>query len=123
MAVAAKFMDDVSFEVGESFEPPEEGMSQTDIFDAKEAYAETIKERKVQSKASWLVLADSDDCILTLCTFPFQSSTAFMFSIIHQSVVTTSVKMEEEIKRQNFVTPINYLELVQGCVAYVCVPR
>jgi hypothetical protein len=31
-----------------------------------------------------------------------------------------SKKMEEEIRRENFVTPINYLELVQGYVRLGC---
>ena len=41
-------------------------------------------------------------------------ATATMFSVIHQSVVKMSRKMEGEIRRKNFVTPINYLELVSG---------
>jgi dynein heavy chain, axonemal len=33
---------------------------------------------------------------------------------VHTSVIDTSLKMIEELKRYNYVTPINYLELVKG---------
>jgi dynein heavy chain len=36
------------------------------------------------------------------------------FVKVHTSVVEVSLKMIEEIKRYNYVTPINYLELVNG---------
>uniref|UniRef100_A0A8C4S375 Dynein axonemal heavy chain 2 n=1 Tax=Erpetoichthys calabaricus TaxID=27687 RepID=A0A8C4S375_ERPCA len=37
-----------------------------------------------------------------------------VFVTIHQSVVEYSEKMKMEIRRQNYVTPTNYLELVSG---------
>merc|ERR1719354_1467651 len=37
-----------------------------------------------------------------------------IFATIHQSVVTVSRRMLFEMKRVNYVTPTNYLELVTG---------
>jgi len=37
-----------------------------------------------------------------------------MFSIMHKSVSEYSTKMLMELKRHNYVTPTNYLELVSG---------
>jgi len=37
-----------------------------------------------------------------------------MFAIIHHSVVEYSNLMVLELKRYNYVTPTNYLELVSG---------
>ncbi|KAI8923518.1 dynein heavy chain and region D6 of dynein motor-domain-containing protein [Entophlyctis helioformis] len=37
-----------------------------------------------------------------------------VFVSVHTSVVDTSIKMIAELKRYNYVTPINYLELVTG---------
>ena len=37
-----------------------------------------------------------------------------MFMIMHRSVSTFSKRMLEELKRHNYVTPTNYLELVSG---------
>ena len=37
-----------------------------------------------------------------------------VFATIHQSVVLVSRKMLFEVKRVNYVTPTNYLELVTG---------
>lgn len=39
---------------------------------------------------------------------------ANLFSIIHHSVVEYSNIMIQELKRYNYVTPTNYLELVSG---------
>ena len=39
---------------------------------------------------------------------------AKVFAITHLSVITASEKMVEELKRYNYVTPTNYLELVKG---------
>jgi len=36
------------------------------------------------------------------------------FQIVHTSVSATSIKMMAELKRMNYVTPTNYLELVNG---------
>ena len=37
-----------------------------------------------------------------------------MFTLMHRSVAEYSAKMLEEMKRHNYVTPTNYLELVGG---------
>ena len=37
-----------------------------------------------------------------------------MFVTMHQSVALFSHKMKLELKRHNYVTPTNYLELVSG---------
>ncbi|KAI8821286.1 dynein heavy chain and region D6 of dynein motor-domain-containing protein [Fimicolochytrium jonesii] len=39
-----------------------------------------------------------------------------VFVSVHMSVVETSAKMRAELKRYNYVTPINYLELVSGYI-------
>ncbi|XP_053403795.1 dynein axonemal heavy chain 2-like isoform X4 [Mercenaria mercenaria] len=43
-----------------------------------------------------------------------KSSLAKIFSVMHKSVFDMSVKMYAEMKRHNYVTPTNYLELVSG---------
>jgi dynein heavy chain len=43
-----------------------------------------------------------------------RSKVALIFSTVHTSVVDASTKMLEEMKRHNYVTPTNYLELVKG---------
>lgn len=42
-----------------------------------------------------------------------------MFTIMHKSVAEYSIKMMMEMKRHNYVTPTNYLELVAGYKKYV----
>ena len=37
-----------------------------------------------------------------------------VFATVHMSVAAASARMFEELKRQNYVTPTNYLELVKG---------
>ncbi len=43
-----------------------------------------------------------------------RSNVANVFVICHRSVVEMSDKMMFEMKRHNYVTPTNYLELVSG---------
>ncbi|XP_018599950.2 dynein heavy chain 2, axonemal [Scleropages formosus] len=43
-----------------------------------------------------------------------QSKVASIFVTIHQSVTQYSHKMKVELKRHNYITPTNYLELVSG---------
>ncbi|XP_031338901.1 dynein heavy chain 2, axonemal-like isoform X2 [Photinus pyralis] len=43
-----------------------------------------------------------------------KQSVAFAFATIHDSVARCSKRMAEEMKRRNYVTPTNYLELVAG---------
>ncbi|XP_076145705.1 dynein axonemal heavy chain 2 [Alosa pseudoharengus] len=43
-----------------------------------------------------------------------QTKVANMFVTIHQSATQFSLRMKEELKRHNYVTPTNYLELVSG---------
>ncbi|CAB3235275.1 unnamed protein product [Arctia plantaginis] len=43
-----------------------------------------------------------------------RASTASIMSLIHSSVGRYSVKMYQEMRRTNYVTPTNYLELVSG---------
>ena len=42
-----------------------------------------------------------------------------MFVTTHRSVVDMSERMFSEMKRHNYVTPTNYLELVTGYKKYV----
>lgn len=44
----------------------------------------------------------------------YQKSIAQIFATIHDSVSKCSRRMEIEMKRHNYVTPTNYLELVAG---------
>ncbi len=48
---------------------------------------------------------------------------AVMFSVAHQSVATASGRMLLELRRQNYVTPTNYLELVRGYRALLAEKR
>lgn len=41
-------------------------------------------------------------------------SISLIFSIMQKSVSDCSIKMFDELKRTNYVTPTNYLELVSG---------
>lgn len=43
-----------------------------------------------------------------------REAVASIFSIIHDSVSKCSKRMLDELKRHNYVTPTNYLELVTG---------
>ena len=53
--------------------------------------------------------------VLTMCKFlQEKDSVAKTFATIHQSVVNMSARMLFEVKRYNYVTPTNYLELVSG---------
>lgn len=42
-----------------------------------------------------------------------------MFSIMHKSVTDESKKMYEELRRRNYVTPTNFLELTSGYKTYL----
>lgn len=46
-----------------------------------------------------------------------------IFAKIHVSVVECSKKMMIEMKRPNYVTPTNYLELVTGYKKYIFTPK
>ena len=48
-----------------------------------------------------------------------KSSLCQIFSIMHKSVSDFSYRMLQEMKRHNYVTPTNYLELVSGYKRYV----
>ena len=41
-------------------------------------------------------------------------SVANVFAVVHSSVIKSSDRLLEELKRNNYVTPTNYLELVKG---------
>lgn len=43
-----------------------------------------------------------------------QTDVASIFVITHQSVAQMSSRMKLELRRHNYVTPTNYLELVSG---------
>ena len=44
---------------------------------------------------------------------------ASVFTLCHRSVVNMSKRMLFEMRRHNYVTPTNYLELVSGYKQYV----
>lgn len=48
-----------------------------------------------------------------------RQSVASVFVTVHRSVVEMSERMLFEMKRHNYVTPTNYLELVSGYKKYV----
>ena len=90
MAVAEKFLDEVSFApvTADADADAEEEQNVVEAQDAAaEAEALTASVKQAVSKG---------------------------FATIHQSVVKMSARMEAEIKRVNYVTPTNYLELVSG---------
>jgi len=41
-------------------------------------------------------------------------SVSNVFAVVHSSVIKSSDRLLEELKRNNYVTPTNYLELVKG---------
>jgi dynein heavy chain len=51
---------------------------------------------------------------VNLGTDQVRKGIAQVFVSVHTSVINTSLKMIEELKRYNYVTPTNYLELVKG---------
>ncbi|KAJ3224818.1 Dynein heavy chain 2, axonemal [Clydaea vesicula] len=51
---------------------------------------------------------------LDLGTDQIKKSVSQVFVSVHMTVLETSLKMIQEVKRYNYVTPINYLELVNG---------
>lgn len=51
---------------------------------------------------------------LDLGSDQLKKSLSQTFVTVHTSVVDASLKMRQELKRYNYVTPINYLELVNG---------
>ena len=51
-------------------------------------------------------------------TAELQKSVASIFVTVHRSVVDMSERMLFEMKRHNYVTPTNYLELVSGYKGY-----
>lgn len=63
-------------------------------------------------------LADVD-----LGTDHIKKSVSQVFVSVHTSVIDTSLRMIEELKRYNYVTPINYLELVKGYKALLAEKR
>lgn len=52
--------------------------------------------------------------ILCILQNELRLNIANLFAIIHDSVVEYSNRMILELKRYNYVTPTNYLELVSG---------
>lgn len=54
------------------------------------------------------------DSVLVSSQDRLRNSVAQSFSVIHDSVANCSKLMAEELKRHNYVTPINYIELVSG---------
>lgn len=43
-----------------------------------------------------------------------KSGVARVFALMHNTVTQMSEKMMDELRRRNYVTPTNYLELVSG---------
>ncbi|KAJ1345264.1 hypothetical protein BSLG_000778 [Batrachochytrium salamandrivorans] len=60
---------------------------------------------------------------LHIVLYHIKRSVSQMFVTVHTSVVDMSLKMISELKRYNFVTPTNYLELVTGYRELLCQKR
>ena len=52
-----------------------------------------------------------------------RTAIAKVFSTTHLSVIDSSARMIDELKRYNYVTPTNYLELVKGYIALLAEKR
>lgn len=52
--------------------------------------------------------------VISLVASQIQTKVASIFVTVHQSVAQFSHRMKIELKRHNYVTPTNYLELVSG---------
>lgn len=90
LAVAEKFLDDVNFETPKS-EAEQEAAGDRNVTEAMDAAADAAQS-----------LED------------LRVGVSKVFANIHQSVVRMSDRMQAEIRRTNFVTAMNYLELVKG---------
>ena len=102
MAVAEKYMGDVDLNIPM---PGEEALSFDDDRDGDGVVDEGSRNQVEQLEFEKAQTEWVDSLRLGI------SKT---FALIHQSVVKKSEMMLEEIKRANYVTPINYLELVSG---------
>lgn len=56
----------------------------------------------------------ADGCPLVCLLSQIQTDVASIFVTTHQSVAQMSSRMKLELRRHNYVTPTNYLELVSG---------
>jgi len=56
----------------------------------------------------------SNDRAVTRAQTKLKPNMAKMFAMMHQSVNEFSKRMLAEMRRHNYVTPTNYLELVDG---------
>jgi dynein heavy chain len=106
MAVAEKFMGDVDLDVP----MPGEVLAPVDELDAGAEKRNVVEDVDfAKEKAAWIG--------------GLRLSISKTFALIHQSVIRQSDTMLEEIRRHNFVTPINYLELVSGYKALLAEKR
>ena len=94
MAVAEKYMDDVNLDIPM---PGEVTDAEGDEVDDRNVTEDIDHDKMKEEWALKLKLGISKT-----------------FATIHSSVVKKSAAMLEEIRRHNYVTPINYLELVSG---------
>ena len=59
--------------------------------------------------------------MLSMKLLQITNHVAQSFVMMHRSVVKNSDRMLFELKRHNYVTPTNYLELVTGYIKFVCI--
>jgi len=102
MAVAEKYMFDVNLDIKVAKPGDEAG--------AEEAEA-TVTDEIDQAKERQAFIDN------------LRLGVSKTFALMHTSVIDESAKMLEELKRHNYVTPINYLELVTGYKALLAEKR
>ena len=59
--------------------------------------------------------------MMTILQNKMKPALAKIFSLMHKSVAEYSKKMLDEMRRHNYVTPTNYLELVAGYKEYAII--
>ena len=73
-----------------------------------------IGSRKKKRMGWILVCFHFGYCVFVIFVLQLRQNVANVFVTVHQSVVEVSDRMLVEMKRRNYVTPTNYLELVTG---------
>ena len=73
-----------------------------------------IGSRKKKRMGWILVYFHFGYCVFVIVVLQLRQNVANVFVTVHQSVVEVSDRMLVEMKRRNYVTPTNYLELVTG---------
>ena len=84
------------------------------LTEVAERFLENVSLTKAEGSADAAAAASGAGDKAGAAEASMRSAVAQTFATVHSSVVTASARMELELKRYNYVTPTNYLELVKG---------